>query len=173
MPEGAPELTLAYSAAYEELRRLAATIRRDHPAATLCPTALVNEAYLKLTASPGFQTESVLHFKRIVARAMRQVLIESARRRRALRRGRAYTFVTYDEELDSVVAQADDLLAIHAALEELAQVNPRQATIVECRFFGGFNVSETAELLGISEATAARDWRAAKAWLSLILRRAK
>jgi len=154
-----------FSAAYEELRRLAATVRRNDPAATLSPTALVNEAWLKLADSPAVARTSPLHFKRIAARAMRQVLVESARRRNADKRGGGAAVVTFDDAMSSVTT-ADDVLGLDAALEALALIEPRQALMVESRFFGGLDVAETAELLGVSEATVLRDWRAAKAWLS-------
>jgi RNA polymerase sigma factor (TIGR02999 family) len=165
-----------FSAAYEELRRLAATVKRNDPAATLSPTALVNEAWLKLADSPAVARTSPLHFKRIAARAMRQVLVESARRRKADKRGGGAAVVTFDDGIDSVNAvsgmtTADDVLGLDAALEALALIEPRQALMVESRFFGGLGVTETAELLGVSEATVLRDWRAAKAWLSRELRR--
>lgn len=159
-----------FSVTYEELRRLAATVRRDDPQASLSPTALVNEAWLKLAKSPPFVLTSRLHFKRIAARAMRQVLIEAARRRGARKRGRGIATVTFDEALQEGPSGADDLLALDSALQELAQVSPRQATMVESRFFGGLDVAETAELLGVSEATILRDWRAAKAWLAREMR---
>jgi len=158
-----------FSAAYEELRRLAATVRRNDPAATLSPTALVNEAWLKLADSPAVARTSPLHFKRIAARAMRQVLVESARRRNADKRGGGAAVVTFDDAMSSVTT-ADDVLGLDAALEALALIEPRQALMVESRFFGGLDVAETAELLGVSEATVLRDWRAAKAWLSRELR---
>jgi RNA polymerase sigma factor (TIGR02999 family) len=157
-----------FSAAYEELRRLASSVRRSDPGMTLSPTALVNEAWLKLAASPGFTPASRLHFKRIAARAMRQVLVEAARRRNAEKRGGGeVAVVTFDEATsESSATSADDLLGLDAALEELARVNPRQAMMVESRFFGGLNITETAELLQVSEATILRDWRTAKAWLA-------
>jgi RNA polymerase sigma factor (TIGR02999 family) len=157
-----------FSAAYEELRRLASSVRRSDPGMTLSPTALVNEAWLKLAASPGFTPASRLHFKRIAARAMRQVLVEAARRRNAGKRGGGeVAVVTFDEAgSESSGTSADDLLGLDAALEELARVNPRQAMMVESRFFGGLNITETAELLQVSEATILRDWRTAKAWLA-------
>ena len=161
-----------FAATYEELRRLAASVRRNDPHATLSPTTLVNEAWIKLSDSPAAAVTSRLHFKRIAARAMRQVLIEAARRRRALKRGSGMTPVTFDEAIGVAVATADDVLALDAALEELARLQPRQAAMVESRFFGGLDVAETAELLGVSEATILRDWRAAKAWLARELRRA-
>jgi RNA polymerase sigma factor (TIGR02999 family) len=159
-----------FSVTYEELRRLAGSVRRDEPGVSLSPTALVNEAWLKLASSPPFALTSRLHFKRIAARAMRQVLIEAARRRNAGKRGGGAALVTFDDALEKRPSDSDDLLTLDAALEELARVNPRQASMVESRFFGGLDVAETAELLGVSEATILRDWRAAKAWLSRELR---
>jgi RNA polymerase sigma factor (TIGR02999 family) len=117
---------------------------------------------------------SRLHFKRIAARAMRQVLIEAARRRNARKRGGAddVVIVTFDDSLQESTSTAQDLLHLNDALDELARIQPRQALMVESRFFGGLDVSETAELLQVSEATVLRDWRAAKAWLAHELRRA-
>lgn len=159
-------LDQVFSLAYEELRRLAATVRRDDPGATLSPTDLVNEAWLKLRRSPELADTSRLHFKRVAARAMRQVLVEAARRRKATKRGAGAAVVTLDEALDGAADQAPDLLALHEALEDLARLHPRQAALVEHRFFGGLEMAEIAELLEVSEATALRDWRAARAWLA-------
>ena len=161
-----------FSVTYEELRRLAASVRRGDPSSTLSPTALVNEAWLKLAKSPGLQLESPLHFKRVAARAMRQLLIEAARRRNAHKRGGDGNaiFVTFDEALDGAPTSEQEMLALDAALLELAQAEPRQAAIVESRFFGGLEVSEISKLMGVSEATVLRDWRAAKAWLGHRLR---
>lgn len=161
-----------FSATYEELRRLAASIRRSDPGATLSPTALVNEAWLKLADSPRVARTSHVHFKRIAARAMRQVLIEAARRRNADKRGGGDAVVTFDEALVPAASSSDALLALDSALDALARINPRQATMVESRFFGGLDVAETADLLGVSEATILRDWRAARAWLAQELRTA-
>jgi RNA polymerase sigma factor (TIGR02999 family) len=173
MREDRRALDHLFSAAYEELRRLASCVRRDDPSATLSPTALVHEAWLKLAGSPGVAGLSQLHFKRIAARAMRQVLIEAARRRKALKRGGGEALVTFDEALDARAECAEDVLALDAALDALARIQPRQAAMVESRFFGGLDVSDTARLLGVSEATVLRDWRAAKAWLAVELRRAR
>ncbi|MBZ5704184.1 MAG: sigma-70 family RNA polymerase sigma factor [Acidobacteriia bacterium] len=164
-----------FSLAYEELRRLASSVRRSDPNATLSPTALVNEAWLKLANSPGIASTSRLHFKRIAARAMRQLLIEAARRRKAHKRGGdgEFAVVTFDESIDQTASCGDDLLALDTALEELARIHPRQAMMVESRFFGGLDITETAVLLDVSEATILRDWRAAKAWLAHELRRAR
>jgi RNA polymerase sigma factor (TIGR02999 family) len=172
-PEQRQALDQLFSLTYEELRRLASTVKRGDPSNTLCPTALVNEAWLKMAKSPGIAAESPLHFKRIAARAMRQLLIEAARRRNSHKRGGdgEAIFVTFDESLDGASTDGEQLLALDAALTELAGFEPRQAAIVESRFFGGLEVSEISALLGVSEATVLRDWRAAKAWLGQALRR--
>jgi RNA polymerase sigma factor (TIGR02999 family) len=159
-----------FSAAYEELRRLASSVRRTDAHSTLSPTTLVNEAWLKLHRSPPVSITSKLHFKRIAARAMRQVLVEAARHRRARRRGGEIQLVTFDEGLEHADAGAEQLLALDDALDALARINPRQALMVETRFFGALDVAETAQLLDVSEATILRDWRAARAWLARELR---
>jgi len=160
-----------FSVTYEELRRLAASVKRSDPNASLTPTTLVNEAWLKLAGSPALASTSPLHFKRIAARAMRQVLIEAARRRKAEKRGgKDAVFVTFDEALEAHVSTDEELLALDNALDELAKLNPRQAQMVEGLFFGGLDVAETAQMLEISEATVLRDWRAARAFLAVQLR---
>jgi RNA polymerase sigma factor (TIGR02999 family) len=162
-----------FSVTYEELRRLASSVRRGDPSATLSPTALVNEAWLKLAKSPDVGATSRLHFKRIAARAMRQLLVEAARRRNSGKRGGgAKITVTFDDAFQSKPSSEDQLLALNTALEALARMNPRQAMMVESRFFGGLDVPETAALLNVSEATVLRDWRTAKAWLTHELRKA-
>ncbi|MCU0621012.1 MAG: ECF-type sigma factor [Gemmatimonadales bacterium] len=158
-----------FSLAYEELHRLAAAVRRDDGAATASATTLVNEAWLKLRGSPELADTSPLHFRRIAARAMRQVLVEAARRRHAVKRGGDQVRVTLDEGLHGE-APALDVLALDDALHDLATLSPRQAAVVESRFFGGLDVAETAAALGISEATVLRDWRAARAFLALAVR---
>lgn len=159
-----------FSVTYEELRRLASTIKKSDASYTLNPTALVNEAWLKLAKSPPFETTSRLHFKRIAARAMRQVLIEAARRRNAGKRAGQVVFADVDLVVTAAVFGGDELLALDQALQELERLEPRQARLVESRFFGGLDVMETAELLEVSEATVHREWRAAKAWLKLRLK---
>ena len=172
-PEDRRSLDQLFSLTYEELRRLATSVKRNDPCSTLTPTALVNEAWVKLANSPPFAATSRLHFKRIAARAMRQVLIEAARRRNAHKRGGdgQALFVTLDESVSGSVIREEELLALDTALDELTRLEPRQAAIVETRFFGGFEVGEISNLLGVSEATILRDWRAAKAWLGHALRR--
>jgi RNA polymerase sigma factor (TIGR02999 family) len=175
LPGARHRLDELFSVTYEELRRLAYSVKRNDSSLTLNPTALVNEAWMKLASSPSFASVSPLHFKRIAARAMRQVLVETARRRNASKRGGDgdVIFVAFDEALDQAAASGEDFLALEEALEELERLEPRQAMLVESRFFGGLDVAETALLLDVSEATVHRDWRAAKAWLSHRLRRAQ
>ena len=161
-----------FSAAYGELRRLASRVRQDHPNATLSPTTLVNEAWIKLANSSGVEASSRLHFKRIVARAMRQVLVEAARRRTADKRGGGdVLFVTIEDGAIATPSTSEDLLVLDGALDELARLHPRQSAMVECRFFGGFDTTELSTILGVSEATVLRDWRAARAWLASQLKR--
>lgn len=170
--DGRDTLDDVFSAAYEELRRLAARVRSDDPAASVSPTGLVHEAWLKLARTPAVAATSPLHFRRIAARAMRQVMVEAARRRNADKRGGGLAPVTFDESLDAPsVNVAEDVLALDAALQRLATLNARQATIVESRFFAGMDIPETARLLDVSEATVQRDWRVARAWLARELRR--
>jgi RNA polymerase sigma-70 factor, ECF subfamily len=173
-PADRASLDQLFSLTYEELRRLASTVKRGDASNTLTPTALVNEAWIKLAKSRAIHATSQLHFKRIAARAMRQLLIEASRRKNARKRGGdgEASFVAFDESLDGVSSTVD-LVALDAALEQLARLEPRQAAIVESRFFGGLENSEIATLLGVSEATILRDWRAAKAWLGQELKRSR
>lgn len=157
-----------FSLTYEELRRLASFVRKNGESATLNSTALVHEVWLKLKDSPHLASTSLPHFKAIAARAMRQVLVDEARRKIARKRGGAgeANFVPFDNSTEGIVSCDEELLALDAALIELARLSPRQAQMVESRFFGGFSVAETAALLGTSESAMERDWRAAKAWLA-------
>jgi len=166
----ARDLDHQYSLAYEELRRLAATVLRGEPHATVSPTTLVHEVWLKLRASPGLVAESELHFKRIAARAMRQVLVDAARRRAAAKHGAGLRLVTFDEALDATAETTGGFLELHGALTELGRRFPRQAEMVESRYFGGLSLPEIASLLGVSVATVNRDWRTARAWLAAELR---
>lgn len=161
-----------YVAAYEELRRLASRVGRRDAHYTLSATALVNEAWLKLAKAPDFVSTSEVHFKHIAARAMRQVLVEAARRRLARKRNGGEIMVSLD--LDAHAPQhvvAADVLALNDALERLVLLSRRQADVVEARFFSGLTTAEIATLLGVSEVTVMRDWRVAKAWLNAELRR--
>lgn len=154
---------------YEELRALAHGQRsRWHGDLTLNATALVHEAYIKLVDPEVIPSESRGHFFAVAAKVMRHLLCNYARDRRRLKRGGAAPHVTLDDALESSDASdrdGDDLVALDAALDRLEQVNERQARIVECRFFAGLNIDETASALEISPATVKRDWTLAKAWL--------
>ena len=152
---------------YEELRRLAASyLRRERPGQTLQPTALVHEAYLRLMKDRPERWQNRAHFCAIAAHSMRQILIERARARGALKRGGAQPRVTLDEALVAGGEQSFDILALDHALEALAKLDPEQARLVELRFFGGLTVEETAEEMNISPATVKRHWAIARAWLA-------
>ncbi len=153
---------------YGELRELAAScMRREAAAHTLQPTAVVHEAWMKICGGSGSEFASRAHFFGIAARAMRQVLVDHARRRDAVKRGGgAIDRVTLSELSDDDGSdRAIDIVSLHDALEELEQLEPRMARIVELRFFGGLTIREAAELSGVSETTADDDWAFARAWL--------
>jgi RNA polymerase sigma factor (TIGR02999 family) len=156
-----------FSLAYEELRRIARSVRRDDGSLTLTPTALVNEAWMKLKDSPHLAQVSPRHFQAIVAKAMRQILIDAARRRNAQKRGAGEVIsLTPIDSIATDVGFSDvELLSLNAAITELEAINPRQVEVIDCISFAGLSVSETAAMLGVSESVVERDWRAAKAWL--------
>jgi RNA polymerase sigma factor (TIGR02999 family) len=160
-----------FSVAYEELRRIAASLKRGDQSPTLNPTALVHETWLKLARARGLQLESRLHLKRVAAKAMRYILADAARRRPKSSQGDndQPVFVTFTD-FPMPVKCDKQFLALHDALDELERLDARQATVVECRYFGGFDVPELVELLKVSEATITRDWKAAKAWLAAEIR---
>ncbi|HSL21938.1 MAG TPA: sigma-70 family RNA polymerase sigma factor [Vicinamibacterales bacterium] len=151
---------------YAELRRVAAAyLRRERPGQTLQPTALVNEAYVRLAGQhPRFQNRA--HFCAIAANAMRQILVERARARGAQKRGGGAPRITLNEQLAASPEPPVDLQALDEALTRLAALDAQQARIVELRFFGGLSVEETAEALGVSPATVKRHWAVARAWLA-------
>ncbi len=161
-----------FSLVYEELRRIASMVRRNEAHATLNSTALLHEAWMRLRDYPPLASTSMAHFKAIAARAMRQVLVDEARRRSARKRGGDgdVIFVALEDAAETIPATDKDLLALDASIHELALRSPRQAHMVECRFFGGLSVTETAAVLGVSESAIERDWRAAKAWLASRIR---
>jgi RNA polymerase sigma factor (TIGR02999 family) len=169
------QLDELFASVYDELRRLASAVRRGDGSATptLTPTVLVNEAWLKLAPSPALAQTSRVHFKRIAARAMRQVLVEAARRRGARKRpgGASLIIVPYEEQADERLAMDVDVLALEAALKDLARVSPRQAAVVEGKYYGGLEVNELAEVLDVSPSTVRNDWRLARAWLQVQLRK--
>jgi len=171
--EGRDSFDEQFSLVYEELRRLAAGVLRGEQNGRVTPTTLVHEAWLKLAHSPEIAETSPLHFRRIAARAMRQVLVDAARRRNATRRGSGEMLVTFDESVPGMnaISEPRDILALDSALDGLSRISARQAKLVEGRFFGGLDVSELAVLLEVSEATVAREWRSARAWLAVEIRR--
>ncbi len=148
---------------YEDLRRVAhRQLDREGGGHTLQTTALIHEAYLKIAAGGSVSATSRAHFLAIAARAMRQVLVDYARRRKAAKRGGGVISVTLGDEPQPADASAEDLLALDEALEQL---DPRQRQVIECRFFGGMEESDIAAVLGVSERTVRRDWVKARAWL--------
>jgi len=151
---------------YDQLHRLAAHyMRRERPDHTLQPTALVNEAYLRLTPQPETHWQDRAHFFGVAARLMRQILMEHARAHQAEKRGPFVQKLSLDEAFDFSPQRSRDLIALDDALRSLEQLSPRQSRIVELRFFGGLSAEETAEVLGISPRTVKRDWNVARAWL--------
>jgi RNA polymerase sigma factor (TIGR02999 family) len=147
---------------YGELRRQAGRyMRRERRGHTLQPSGLVNEAYLRLAGSPDLDWHDRAHFFAIAARVMRQVLVDHARRRRAAKREGCHVTL---EDADAPTAPLE-LLDLEDALKELVALDPRQARVVELRFFGGLDVEETAGVLGLSPRTVKREWQTARAWL--------
>jgi RNA polymerase sigma-70 factor, ECF subfamily len=151
---------------YEELRTLAhAQLCNEYGEHTLHTTALVHEAYLKLARNDRITSHGRAYFFAAAARAMRQVLVDRARRRHATKRGGGVEHVTLDADDAAVDAYALELLDLDAALNRLARLSPRQAQVVEHRFFAGMSVAETAQALGVSARTIELDWMTARAWL--------
>ena len=154
------------SLVYPELRRLAGSIMRGERAShTLQPTALVHEVYLRIAADDSLSLEDRSHFLGIAARLMRQVLMEHARRKNAVKRGGAARHVTFEDGLAISAEGAGEVIALDAALTALEQVSPRKAQAVEMRYFGGLTVPEIALALDMSSRTVERDLRLAHAWL--------
>jgi RNA polymerase sigma-70 factor, ECF subfamily len=152
---------------YHELRRLAeSAMRAERAGHTLQPTALVHEAFLRLSRNQG-GFESRAHFLGVAAGAMRRVLVDHARGRNAQKRGSGTTLVTVTDldELPQLAPEDVDLLVLDDALSRLAALDARQGQIVELRFFGGLSVEETAALVGVSERTVKREWQVSRAWL--------
>src|SRR5881227_346251 len=152
---------------YSELRRLASNyLRRERQGHTLQPTALVNEAYLKLIDQKNARWQNRAQFFGVAAQLMRRILVDHAREHQAAKRGGSDQQRLSITSAEQLVKQPElDLLALHEALEELASLDPQQERIVELRFFGGLSIEETAEVLSIGHATVERDWKMARAWL--------
>ncbi len=151
---------------YDEMRRLAESYLRDErAAATLQPTALVHEAYLRLVAQRLPDWESRSHFFGVAAHLMRQILVDHARRQKSGKRGGGAAKASLDEALSFAPERSSEIVALNDALEALSKVDERKTRIMELRFFGGFSVEETAQALGTSVATVGREQRLAEAWL--------
>lgn len=157
---------------YDELRRIAQhALRAERSGHTLCATALVHEAWLELAKLTRIQWQNRSHVLAMAAQAMRRVLIDYAVARRRQKRGGGQPIEPLEDDAMAVVTErADDLVALDEALGRLMTLNERHGRIVECRFFGGMSVEETADALGISAATVKRDWTIARAWLNRELR---
>lgn len=162
----AAALEQVFPLVYEELRRLAhRQLRHEPEGQTLCTTGLVHEAYLKLIDQTRCEWKSRAHFLAVAAIAMRRIVVDYARRHRSAKRGGLLQRIPL-ESLDLVAEERAELLVVlDEALRRLADLDPRQARVVECRFFGGMTEEETAEALGIGLRTAKRDWAKAKSWL--------
>jgi RNA polymerase sigma factor (TIGR02999 family) len=154
-----------------ELKKLARQhLRRERAGHTLETGALVNELYLRLVRSSQVQWNDRVHFFVVVADLMKRVLIDSARARRSRKRGGDFVRVTLDDANLLSPGSFVDLLAVDEAVQQLAAVSPRQARIIELRFWGGFTIEQTAEALGVSTDTVKRDWSSARLWLKRALR---
>ncbi|HWB10858.1 MAG TPA: sigma-70 family RNA polymerase sigma factor [Pirellulales bacterium] len=151
---------------YDELRRVAARyLRREAPGNTLQPTALVHEAFVKLAGQQRVDWQGRTHVLAIGAKAMRRILVDHAKRKRRVKRGGGLNRIQLDEATALSPERDEDLLAVDEALDKLAAIDERQATIVELRFFGGMTVEEVAQTLGISKRTVESEWTMVRAWL--------
>jgi len=151
------------------LRELHALARRylnaERPGHTLQPTALVNEAYLRLVGDQARDWRNRAHFIGVSASIMRRILIDHARRKQALKRSAGEQAFELGGQQGLSSEQAEELIALDSALDRLEDMNPRQRQVVELRYFGGLSLEETAEALGVSDMTVKRDWMTARAWL--------
>ncbi len=157
-----------FTLVYAELRRIAGRqLRSERAGHTLCTTALVNEAWVELTKLDRIRWQNRAHFLALAAQAMRRVLIDYAMARRAQKRGGGRALESLEDDALVVVQdRADEFIELDEALQRLMSLNERHARIVECRFYGGMSVEETADALGVSPATVKRDWTLARAWLN-------
>lgn len=156
---------------YAELRRMAAAqLRRERAGHTLQPTALLHEAYLRLMAQGSQDWRDRAHFYGVAAHLMRLILVDYARAKKSAKRGAGAAHVSLDESIDSQQARPSMLVDLDEGLKELAEFDPRKASVVEMRFFAGMTIEETAEALGVGVATVVREQRAAEAWLNRYLK---
>jgi RNA polymerase sigma factor (TIGR02999 family) len=164
--EGALRPEREFALVYAELKRLAHSLRAGKAGETLNTTAVVHEAYLKLASSGSLRIKSRAHFFAVAARAMRQILVDAARRRVAQKRGGGGAWITLDEAAHADPLGPPQLILLDEALTRLEALDPRRAQVVEQRLFAGLSAEETAAVLGVSRPTVDRDWRAARAWLA-------
>lgn len=160
-------MPLVYRSLHDQAGQL---MRRERPEHTLQPTALVNEAYLRLVSQDGVQWEDRLHFHNAAAQAMRRVLVDGARARLRQKRGGTWIRVPLEDRPEPDRSPQIDVLDLDRALSKLAEEDARSVRVVELLHFGGMTVRETGEVLGISERTVKRDWQFARAWLRRELR---
>jgi|SRR5579871_994636 len=154
------------SIVYPEMRRIARRhLDRREPNHTFESAALVNEAYLKLIRAKGIECENRVHFFAVCSQIIRRILIDHARDHRRVKRGGEAVTIPLDEALLGTRAHGIEVVALDEALSSLSRIDPRKSRVVELRYFGGLNVVETAEVLGVSQETVLRDWKMAKAWL--------
>jgi RNA polymerase sigma factor (TIGR02999 family) len=151
---------------YPQLRRIAHRhLQRRRAGESVESAALANEAYLKLVRAGGIRCENRAHFLALCSQIMRRILVDHARRRGFAKRGGGVLRVVLDEALLAAKARGIEMLALDEALDALARIDRRKSRVVELRYFGGLNIEETAEVLGVSADTVKRDWRMARAWL--------
>jgi RNA polymerase sigma factor (TIGR02999 family) len=152
---------------YDVLRRIAhRKLSAEREGHTLSTTDLVHEAYLKLVRFDRIEWQGRAHFLAVAAQAMRNILVDYALKRKTAKRGGGRAEGALSEALAVVEAPAAELLALHEAMQRLEAIDPRQSRVVECRFFAGMSIEETAEALGVSPASVKRDWTLARAWLN-------
>lgn len=164
MDDYSHDLRRFLDSSYRELRGLASDLLRQRPATSVSPTSIAHETWIRL-ARRRSTCYSRAHFLAIASRAVRDALVDRARRRGAQKRKAAGSATLLDEQITRGAEPPDEVLALHEALNELARSDPRKARIVELRFFGGLTVEEVARVLEVSTATVKRDWMVARAWL--------
>ncbi|HUF25834.1 MAG TPA: ECF-type sigma factor [Gemmatimonadaceae bacterium] len=164
---GRDALDRLFPLVYDELRRVAHhRLRNEREAHSLDTTALVHDAYVKLAGLDRMRWQNRAQFFAVAAQAMRRILVDHAMHRKAQKRGGEMQHVSLDESVIMTEERGEQLLALDEALHRLEAIDERHSRVVECRFFAGMSVEETAEVLGISPATVKRDWTMARAWLS-------
>lgn len=159
-------------AVYQELRRIAGNyLRQENPGHTLQPTALVHEAWLRLIDQTRVNWRNRAQFFGVAAQLMRRILVDHAKTKHREKRGGDAVKLSLDDAINLSSERAAELLALDDGLDELTRVDERKSRVVELRYFGGFSVEETAQILGVSPETVMRDWKLAKAWLYQQIRR--